>query len=131
MSENWRWSPLHSEHMVPGSFWKVKNETSLYYLEDWQTIDVYYHGYWSNGYVEPPSFELDKIYFLAKIEENNDVYNILFLDDTRCIEAKVVKGCWDNVFELVQGSTNPQPKNKLFLGRIPLEELNTKSETKK
>lgn len=81
--------------------------------------------------MEPQSFELDNIYFLAKIEASNDIYNILFIDDTRCIEAKVVKGCLDNVFELVQGSTNPQPQNKLFLGRLPLEELNAKIRNKK
>lgn len=135
MPKKWRWNPLHPEHLVPGSFWKLRNEVSLYYLEDPHIIDIVRGG----GFVIGPAssnpryeiqFELQKIYFLAKIEEKNGVYNITLLDDTHCIETKVVKGCWDNVFTLVRGSSNPKPERKMLLGRIPLEELNAKAKNR-
>lgn len=118
MFAKWRWHSLHSEHMVPGSFWKLRDEIAIYYLEDPIMIDL--------GLFDEFDFEFDKLYFLAKIEEQNGVYIVTFIDDTRCIETKIVKGCWDSVFVLVKGSTNPKPGNKLFLGRIPLKEVYAK-----
>lgn len=130
-TNNWRWNPLHSEHMVPGSFWKLRDETALYYLEDPIAIDVMRNG----GFVIGPAanmhkyecdFELEKAYFLTKIEEQDGNYVVTFLDDARCIETKVVKGCWDNVFELVKGSNYPKPGPKLLFGRITFEEILSK-----
>lgn len=127
---DWRWNPLHPEHMVPGSFWKLRDETSLYYLEDYRSIELYQWGYGASGYGTSVSFESEKVYFLVKIEELNGVYTVLFLDDTKTLEAKVAVGCWDNVFSLVQGSTNPVLVKRMFLGRITEEKLYAKLKRK-
>lgn len=114
-----RWNPLHPEHMVPGSFWRLKDQTSLYYLENYYGDDDEF--FWTSA-----TFDFEKVYFLVKIEEKNSFYIASFLDEGQLIERSVNKSCWDNAFELVRGSTNPQEPKKMFLGRISFEEFSKK-----
>lgn len=129
-SKYWRWGLLHPEHMVPGSFWQIKDVTALYYLEDFRDVEAYLcrNLIWSSNAYSYASltFELDKLYFLVRIEEKANKYNVTFLCDTDIIKVRITKGCWDSIFELAKGSNNPKFERKLFLGRIPFEELKSK-----
>lgn len=124
----WRSGLRHPDEMVPGSFWRLRNEWSLYYLEDWATIDVHVYGYniLPHKPVESLKFELNKIYLLSKIEEKENVYNVIFLGDTHSVETSINKNFWDNIFELVRASCDTKQEKKLIFGHVSIDELKAK-----
>lgn len=123
----------HPEQMTPGSFWKVRGEDALDYLNyehDWDNF--YYHGPITSvrasssiQYLTGSSyFELEHTYFLVEFkEEKNGLLIAKFLLGEEIVTTELYRSFWDVAFELVHKTTDPKgpPRPKLLFGKYPVE----------
>jgi len=99
----------HSEKVVVGSLWKIKEPTSAYYLFDAA------HKWWLDYNDDPECYEYceieDQILWLVKheIKENRHHFWLLvhtWEDKPKIIKDSIPVGIWDNVFVLAKEATD-------------------------
>lgn len=121
----------HPEQMTPGSFWKVRGDNALRYLE-YDYGAGCYHGAIMYRYVNSrvcvvdhaDLFELESNYFLVELtEKKSGLLVAKFLNGEETVTAEVYKSLWDEVFELVHKTIDPKSESraKLLFGKYPVE----------